>query len=509
MNWKKWLKYIGITLIVLTIISAVVFKIGMDRTLTQMYGANTQVVDISQFSPVTGPVAIKNVNVLTPNSEAFIAEQTVIIEDGVIKKIGDSLEISTQLTVIDGSGKYLIPGLIDSHVHLFYSPNDLLLYIANGVTEIREMIGNEERLALKKQIENGRIGPQMWVASPPLGTANDLMSYFISWTREATNVSTAEKAAQAVQNFAEQGYDGVKIYSHLNRQSYLAANKKAQELGLPVFGHIPWEVSLADVWENGQSEIAHLEELMKPLRKKIGYPQKSGVSEFLDYVKQRSQGIADTLIANDIAVTSTLWLVESFVRQKFELDKVLTKIELPYVNAGMVEGVKFRDNGFGWLPETNLYRLPKGLTEEQKAGEKEFWETYAKACQILATTFSKKGVKLMAGTDANVPPTVPGFSFHDELLSLQKVGMTNAQILQAATTIPANFMKSKSGKIQVGYHANLVLLNKNPLINIQHTQTINTVFSNGKIYDRSLLNQLLAAVKNANDASRTIDISQY
>ena len=98
---------------------------------------------------------------------------------------------------------------------------------------------------------------------------------------------------------------------------------------------------------------------------------------------------------------------------------------------------------------------------------------------------------------------------HNELESLNKAGMTNAQVLQSATAIPAEFLKSNSGKIEVGFNASLVLLDKNPLVDIRNTRAINTVFSNGKVYDRALLDQLLAAVKAANDESRKIDISPY
>jgi len=134
---------------------------------------------------------------------------------------------------------------------------------------------------------------------------------------------------------------------------------------------------------------------------------------------------------------------------------------------------------------------------------------YAQACQVLAKELSQKGVKILVGTDTNVPPMVPGFSLHKELESLQRQGMTNAQVLQAATAYPSEFMNSNAGKIMEGYEANLVLLDKNPLIDIRHTKAINMVFSNGKMYDRNLLDEMLAAVKAANDEGRTIDISQY
>ncbi len=508
MNWKKWMKYIGITLLILTILTPIVGYFALESSMKQFYGANTKVVDVTQFKPETGAVIIKNVSILAADSEAFINGQTVLVKNGVIQQIDEVFTIPTEATVVDGTGKYLIPGLIDAHVHLFYSPNDLLVYLANGVTEIREMMGSPERLALKKEIENGRIGPKLWVASPPLGTADNLEKWFISWTRQSKNVDNAKEATAAIQTFVKEGYDGVKIYSHLNKESYLAATKTANELGLPIVGHIPWEIDLNDFWENGQSEVAHFEELMNALRRNFG-PINGKATEFLEYVTQESEALANNLLKRDIGVTSTLGIINGLIGQKFDLENVLKAAELDYVNVGMLEGVKFGSGGFGWLPHNNLYSLPEGLTPEQIAGQKRFWMTYEQACQNLAAVLAKKGVKILAGTDANIPAKVPGFSLHNELVNLEKIGMRNAEILKTATTNSANFHKSKAGKVVEGYEANLVLLDKNPLVDIRHTKAINTVFANGKMYDRALLDEMLAAVKAVNDEGRTIDISQY
>ena len=505
MNWKKCIKYIVIGLVILTITTFFVMKHGF----TKMHGGHTKVVNVEQFKPPTGPVAIQNVQLLAPNGAHFIDAQTILLEDGLIKAIGDSIDIPADMSIIDGKGKYLIPGLIDSHVHLFKSPNDLLLYVANGVTGIREMIGSEERLSLKKQIANGRVGPQMWVASPPLGTGGDITKWFITLTREGLNINNAQAAELTVTELSNKGYDAIKIYSHLNKESYLSATNTATTIGIPVVGHIPWEVDLADIWENGQSEIAHVEELMNTLKREFYKVEQEEGADFLKYVVDQSEEIANQLNNNNIGLTTTLWLTESFVQQKFNLDSLLREIALDYVNPGISEGVKFGSSGFGWLPSNNLYRLPEGLNEEEKAGRKLYWTNYGKACQLLVRELSKRGVKIMAGTDANLPPTIPGFSLHDELLSLHKAGISNVQVLQAATAVPAEWMNINAGKIAVGYDANLVLLEKNPLENIQHTKTINAVFSNGQIFDRKLLDELLASVKEANDLSRTIDISRY
>ncbi|MFK7934325.1 MAG: amidohydrolase family protein [Saprospiraceae bacterium] len=516
MNWKKFFKYTAATIFALLLMA--MFWAG--REGNRMYGAYTQVVDHEQFQPETGTFAIQNINVLAPNGADFIAQQTVLIEAGKITTIAEQVALPTNAKIIDGTGKYLIPGLIDAHVHLFQSPNDLLLYIANGVTEIRELIGSDNHLAWKKEIEQGRVGPKMFVASPRLGSFSNLEGFFMEQSQGFRNVQDAEQARQIVQEYKDRGYDGLKIYSHLNQEAYVALTETAKELDMPTFGHIPFVIGFDQVWNSGQSDIAHFEEIMNALQREFSHKKKEDLASmfggfmereeaFLAYTEQRSNELADSLIAHDISVTSTLWLTQSFARQKVELDRVLTEIELAYENPGISEGTPMVTRALGWLPHVNRYRFYDGITENEKVGNIKYWQAYGDACQLIAKNFAQKGVKIMAGTDANLPPTVPGFSLHDELISLKTAGMTTAQVLQSATATPANWLKSNTGQIATGYAANLVLLDKNPLEDISNTKAINTVIANGKVYDRSLLDQMLAAVKAVNDASRTIEISQY
>jgi hypothetical protein len=360
----------------------------------------------------------------------------------------------------------------------------------------------------------------MFVASPRLGSFETMEGWMMTKTQGFLNIQNAKDAEQTVKELHEQGYDGLKIYSHLNRESYLAVTKAARSLGMPVFGHIPFAVGFDDIWQNGQSDIAHFEEVMNALQREFGEGEGEGIQQkfhsfktkeeaFLAYVEERSEALADSLLAHDISITSTLWLTQSFVRQKVELDKVLREVELAYENPGISEGSKMVTRALGWLPAVNRYRFSEGTGEEEKAGLSQYWQSYGDACQLLAQKLSAHGVKIMAGTDANLPPTVPGFSLHDELKSLNQAGISTAKVLRAATAVPAHWLKSHAGVVAEGYEANLVLLDKNPLEDINNTRAINTVIARGQVFDRSLLDQILAAVKAANDASRRIDISAY
>lgn len=513
MNWRKilkWLKYLGLFFLVSTVVMGII----MHRNGIRMYGGLTEQVDHKKFIPKQSVTIIKNVNILSAKGDSLISNQSILIDKGIITSIDSVLKVPSGALVIDGSGKYLIPGLIDTHIHLFKSPNDLLLYLANGVTEIRELIGEEDHLEWRDEIINGRIGPKLHVYSPRLGSFGGMEGWFMEYSQGYKNIATAEEAKKMVNEFYEQGYDGIKIYSQVTKEVYDAVNETASALKMPVIGHIPWSVELDDIWSSNQNNIVHFEELMNALSREFNPDRVLGgffgnEEEFLKFVEQRSSKLAKKLIENDITLSSTLWLNESFARQPFEIEEVLKGVQLAYENPGITEGLSYIPQAIGWLPDVNRYKLPDGITPEKREEYKTFWSAYAKACQIIAKACIQNKVKIMAGTDANLPPVVPGFSLHDELISLRNAGMSNLEALKSATSVPAVYLKSNTGKIDIGFEANLVLLNKNPLENIANTKSINAVINKGQVFDRALLDELLKAVKKANENSRKVDISQF
>ena len=499
MNWKKFFK-ITFILFVLLLAGIAFFASRLDR---QIYGGLTERVDPAPFARPAEAMVIRNVNVLSSDGSKFLPARNVYLDGGTIVRI-DTLTVdpSAQQS-IDGSGKFLIPGLIDAHVHLWQSPNDLLLYAANGVTGIRELIGSEDHLRWRDEIAAGRIGPKMFVASPRLGSFSTMEGWMMETTQRFLNVSDAESARALVRELDAAGYDGIKIYSHLNRECHEAVVATGRELGIPTFGHVPWELELGEVLSSGQRDVAHFEEVMNALAREFG-GFLGRESEFLDYVHARADSVALAFLQNDVSITSTLWLTQSFVRQKFDLPQLLREIELPYLNPGMSEWVSYIPIGLGTLPEVNSYRLPEGLTEEERAGRQAFWQTYGDACAVLAKKFAERGVTMLVGTDANLPATVPGFSLHDELAALVEAGLSPAQVLRSATLEPARWMGWNTGKLEAGTRADLLLLAGNPLEDIRQTRNIEQVVLGGKLLKRADLDALLAAVREANDRSRTV-----
>lgn len=502
---KKWF----FRAVFVQIFLAIVAFIWIDYQIDDMWGAHTSVVDHSRFITPQARIVIENVNMLSSDGTNMLADQTVIIDEGKIQSIGPNLSVPSDAMIVNGEGKYLIPGLIDSHVHLWQSPNDLLLYLANGVTHVRELNGSEEHLRWREEIKSGRLGPKLFVASPRLNSNNYLKGLFGDWTAKTSSIGTSEKAEETLTSFNNKGYDGVKIYSFLSKEHFSAINGAAGQLNIPILGHIPTAVTLDQIWHSNLKELAHIEEIVKALDREFGGFNEENAAEYLKFVQARSKDVANKLIENHMAVVTTLWLTESFAKQRHELHTALSEVELAYVNPGISELSPIASRVMGWLPDSNIYRISHGHSHDELEGDKVYWNTYAKAHQILLRAMTNEGVTVMAGTDANVPTAVPGFSMHDELKSLTNTGMTPSQALHSATAAPASWMNVKSGKIAIGYNANLVLLNANPLADIGNTKAINSVISNGRLLSRDQLNEMLSAVKKANDQHRETNIDAY
>lgn len=502
---KLWFRKLLYVIIILIGVFTCIF-LWADNELNMVLGKSTKVVDISSIVKPAITIQIKNVNVLSEDCNYFIKNQSVIIENGVIINLGENLQLDSTATIIDGTNKFLIPGLIDSHVHLKESKNDLFLYLVNGVTSVREMAGKPITLEWRKAIQNSGIGPRMFIASPPIFSESGMMGYYYQWTRQSINFSSKSDADKGVQILKERGYDAVKMYGFVNPEMFKTTIEIAKKYNIPVIGHIPL-VNLDTFYASGQIEVAHIEELTVKTIDDYGKSISKNPEEFLGYLKTRSVQIAKRLNENSISVTTTIWLCESFLNQRFDLKLKLKEIELKYANPKIIEGTPIYK--LGWLPTKNGYEYDGEDNQGAKKKSIIFWKTYAEAIHIMTKALVDNKVTIMAGTDANVATVVPGFSLHDELQSLSNSGMSNSQALYSATVEPSNWMKRNTGKVKVGYNSDLVLLSKNPLENIKNSKTIEYVFFNKYMIDSTQIATILKSIADANDENRSIKIDEY
>ncbi|WP_083195871.1 amidohydrolase family protein [Flavobacterium piscis] len=480
--------------------------IWADNELNKVLGKSTNVINISSIVKPSTITIIKNVNVLAEDCSYFVKNQDVTIKDGMIIQLGENKILDSIATVIDGKNKFLIPGLVDSHVHLKESKNDLFLYLINGVTYVREMAGSPVILEWRKAIQKTGLGPRMFIASPPIFSESGLMGYYYSWTRHSINYSTKNDAERAISKINEQGYDAVKMYGFVNPDMFKATIESAKKHNIPVIGHIPL-VNLETFYHSGQVEVAHIEELAIKTIDDFGKSISKNPEEYLKFLKVNSMHIAKKMKENNISVTSTVWLCESFPGQRFDLKSKLKETALKYVNPKIIEGTMLYK--LGWLPGTNGYEYDGKEDQSAKKLSQTFWNTYVQAIHIMTRALVDNKVVIMAGTDSNVATVVPGFSLHNELESLSKAGITNAKVLYSATVAPSTWMNSNTGKIKTGYRSDLVLLTKNPLEDIKNTKTIEYVFFNKYNINKSQIETILKAIEDANNENRSIKIKEY
>lgn len=500
---KKW------TIAVFSIFTmiGIVSCVGIKNQIKQHTGGKTEIVDASLFNPITSPIAITNVSVLSQDCSKMIDSTTALIKDGLIVSVEKNVTVPEGFVEVDGSGQFLLPGFIDTHMHLQRSKNDLLLYLANGVTSVAELFGQERHLNWREAAKNGALSPNIFVSTRKLGSQKGLMPKIRSWFGARANYTTIKQAQKAVKAYKQKGYDAIKLSSFLNSEIYKALVDEAQKQDIQAIGHVSSNVGLERFYTSGQSQLAHVEEVVKNLQKSFGGVNSRNAEEFLKYVEEQADSISVKIRDNNIVVSSTLWLMESIPRQMFQCEQFVKEIPLEYANPGQVEGSK---KAKGWLPGNNHYENVEVLKDpEWKRLSEIYWNTYVKAIHIVTKSMIKNKVILLAGTDANTAGTVPGFSLHDEFVSLNNVGMSNAQVLRSTTSDAAKWMKMNTGKIEKGYRADLVLLSKNPLEDISNTQSIESVITNGKLLNRKELDKMLQAVKEANNSSRKVSIDEF
>lgn len=502
-TFKKSLLYI----IIFLLLAYFATKIFIDSQVKHHNGLNTLVVDTSQFDIKDAPVAITNISVLSNDASQVLDNQTVLIKNGLISKIGSELQVPSDYIEVDGRGKFLIPGLADTHAHTYNSKNDLLLYVVNGVTQIAILSSHPEMLEWRREAKNGSLSPQIFLSTGGLNSKYGFMSVVRSWFGSHPGINTADQAREAVKYYKEQGFDVIKAYEFLNRESYFALIEEAKKQQFPVSGHIPEEVTLEEIFHSGQSHLAHVEELVKGSMRQYNTLSDRKNLTYLQYLNNNADNIAKNIKAANISVSTTIWLMESLPHQRFDLDNFLKTIELKYENPGVIEGSVFAS---GWLPGSNRYESQvRDLSTEDREISRQFTDDYVKAIYIMTKALVDNDVTLLAGSDSNTAGVIAGFSMHDEFQSLSQAGLSNSQILHAATLAPSQWMGFDSGKIAEGMRADLVILDKNPLLDIKNTRSINAVIVNGKLMTREVLDDILSEIKNANNSAREISIEQY
>lgn len=437
------------------------------------------------------PLVFRYVTLIDMTNEQPKPNMTVVIEGNRIAAIGKNIKIPKNAEVVDASGKFLIPGLWDMHTHMFNNisragTNDkdinFPLFIANGVTGVRDMGSDAEDIKLARQwnaeIDAGTtIGPHIFISS-------QIVDGVPTFLPNLLGVKNAEEARAAVRSLKNSGAGFIKVYWNLSPEAYFAIADESKKLGIVFAGHVPFLVSAADVSDAGQKSIEHLTGIVETcsskedeLRKKewtpaVGeemiatYDEKKCLNLFKRFAKNKTYQVPTAILHRGMA----LYDDEGF--QDNPSFRYVSKVTLkewadsPQLNRD--HNLKIRKQRFEWMLETigKMYRA---------------------------------GVPILAGTDNNNPFVVPGFALHDELELFVQAGLTPMQALETATINPAKYFEltRTHGTIEKGKTADLVLLDANPLENIGNTRKIAAVLLNGRYLSRDNLRKMLAEVEAA------------
>jgi imidazolonepropionase-like amidohydrolase len=455
----------------------------------------------SCFSSAT--TAITHVTLIDVSGGPLQPDSSVLVSGTHIAAVGpsSSIPIPRGAKIIDGSGKFLIPGLADMHLHLTGSGEPdgsreffLPLLIANGITTVRDMGGKVEYLKkLRGEIASGqRLGPQIFFTGPYLdGNPPSFQPSIV--------VQNAAEGIAAVDSLTAEGVDFIKVQSRLKPEGYFAIASESKKLGIRFLGHVPDSITVAQASDAGQASIEHLtgvllgcsthEEELR--RRQLTHPGKETASQ----ARERERVWQRDLL-NSYSEAKADALVRKFAgNHTWQVPTLVLLLDLVYLTPSNIHE---NDPRLKYVPQAVQTVWKQGRSEIlENATAQDFQQRTESAGRSLEIVgkMNAAGVPIMAGTDSAAPNVFPGFGLQGELTYLVHAGLTPRQALQAATTSPAEFLgkANEQGRIADGQRADLVLLDADPLMDIRNTQQIRAVVLNGKLLERGDLDALLAS----------------
>ncbi|MDE2805422.1 MAG: amidohydrolase family protein [Gemmatimonadota bacterium] len=403
-------------------------------------------------SGITGDIAFVDVTVLTMGeSDGALTGQTVLVSGDTILAIGATVDVQvpTDATVVDGVGRFLMPGLTDMHVHLEYSedPGILNLFLANGVTTVRNMDGRPYILEWRDLIERGEmLGPRIHTAGPILDGDPPLRDDNLA-------IGSADEARDAVRAQATAGYDFVKVYTNLSPDAFAAIVDEAAAQGMAVAGHVPGDLSVEDALASGMWSIEHVTEL-GDLVEASDSPFRNGWHWSKLYLAMpvdttRYADAAAQVVRAGVGIVATTVQADRALAPRDTIDAWLLGPEMAYLGSEVLDF-------WEWLATRSLDRMDAADWALVDAGRENRIR--------LVRALHDAGAVLLIGTDTPNPFVVPGVSLHEELANHEAAGIERTRILEMATREAARFLGAleEVGTVEAGKRADLLLLDADP-----------------------------------------------
>jgi hypothetical protein len=438
-------------------------------------------------------IAFVDTTILPMDAPRKLENQTVVVRGDRIVEIGPSasVHVAAGALKIDGRGKFLMPGLADMHVHT-WNIDDFPLFLANGVTTIRNMSGSPEHIKWKTEIAaRRRVGPSIYTAGPIIDGNPPV------W-RGSDVVETASEAEQIVRRQKAAGYDFLKIYAHLKPEAYHAIAVAAKEHDMVFVGHVPQSVGLAGALGSGQRSIEHLDYYYEAVRSST-LPPPAGRSPIIEHfswsdVDDAKIGrVAQQTRAAGVWNCPTLVVLQKWTSAG-QVNEMLSRPEMNYVAPATLDF---------WRPSHNyLARMSAADIEVVRSGDA--------GRKRMLKALHDAGARLLLGTDTGNPFVVAGFSLHEELANFVAAGLTPYDALRAGTHDAAEFMHALDGwgTIAIGRSADLVLLDADPFADVANAEKISGVMLRGHWLQRSELNAMLSDVAAKHRAAKSAEQSK-
>ena len=445
-------------------------------------------------SPSEEPISpsatvITDVGVVDVRSGQVVKGQYVVVDSGKIVQLLDTIDVfPSEATVIDGSGKFLMPGLAEMHAHIpspeqgqAYLENTLFLYLANGVTTIRGMLGHPRHLELREQAAaNQLLSPRIFTSSPSLN---------------GNTVQTVEEARSKVTTYQQDGYDFLKLHPGIQLAVFDEIAKTANEVGIPFAGHVPVDVGIRHALESEYASVDHVDGFLEGL-----VPSSAGVAPdengFFGYNFTK---LADTTAIDELVQMTKehgVWVVptQSLFDRWFspeDAEQLAQAPEMKYIPKAMLDE---------WI------NSKQSLVGEDSYDSAQ-WAQFNDIRNQLMLRLHKNGQGLLLGSDAPQVFNVPGFSIHHELQAMLRAGLTPLEALQIGTLHPARFFNQEGeiGEVVEGAGADLILLDVSPLEDLEALKNPAGVMVRGQWLSRQAIDTRLAAIAKENQQSGEVE----
>lgn len=421
---------------------------------------------------VADTTAFVNVNVVSMSSEAVLEGQTVVVEDRTISAVGnvDALRIPKQARIVDGTDRYLMPGLAEMHAHVPGANSHELdryfsLFVASGVTTVRGMLGRPSHLELRRQILNGEVfGPRLVTSGPSLN---------------GRSVTSVQDARYKVREQAAAGYDFIKVHPGLSGKEFVALAETANALEIPFAGHVPVTAGVKSALDLDMATIDHLDGYFVALLppdsfRSGGYGGLFDIMLASELQLERIDEIAAATAEAGTWNVATEVLIEQLASD-ISVDVLRNRAEMKYMPASTVQN---------WAASKEALLEESGFDPEVAALAIELRRK-------LILALHEAGAGLLLGSDAPQTFNVPGFSAHRELDALVAAGLTPYEALRTGTSAAAEFMGTNAGLVEAGKDADLILLDANPLEDIRNSRRIHGVMLRGQWWSARKLQQRL------------------